>query len=250
MRIALIGFGRMGRAVAEVARARGHEVALRLQSSDNVRGKGITAAGFRNVDVAVDFSVPSAVVANASRLAEIGVDAVVGTTGWYDHVVEVQEKVTQAGTGFIHGPNFSLGVQLLFRLARTAGRLIRQLEEYDPSVLEIHHRHKLDHPSGTALKLAGILLAEVPRKQRWEQAPGGSPPDPAILQVASLRAGENPGVHVVALEGPDDRLELRHESRGRGAYARGAVAAAEWIHGRKGFYTIDDMLSDTLGTEV
>ncbi|MBI4541148.1 MAG: 4-hydroxy-tetrahydrodipicolinate reductase [Gemmatimonadetes bacterium] len=250
MRIALIGYGRMGRAVEEAARARGHEVTVRLRAADNPGAQAITAEVLSGAEVAMDFSQPGAVVENVAKVAALGVDAVVGTTGWYDRLGEVEAMVRRGEIGLVYAPNFSVGVQLFFRLVRAAGRLVRVLDDYDPSILEIHHRHKRDHPSGTALRLAELLLAEVPRKKAWVQAPGESPRDPAILQVASLRTGENPGVHVVALEGPEDRVELRHESRGRGAYARGAVAAAEWVRGRTGLFTLDDMLSETLGTEA
>jgi 4-hydroxy-tetrahydrodipicolinate reductase len=167
-----------------------------------------------------------------------------GTTGWFDRLPEVENAVRSAGTGLIYAPNFSLGVQLFFRLAQFAGRMADGLDEYDVHVSESHHRHKLDHPSGTAEKLAAILLEELGGKQRWELGTGVGAIDPAVLQVTSVRAGEIPGEHAVALEGPDDRVEVRHESRGRTGLARGAVTAAEWVHGRKGIFTLDDMLAD------
>ena len=129
-------------------------------------------------------------------------------------------------------------------MARLASRLADGLDEYDVHVAESHHRHKLDHPSGTAAKLAAILLEELSGKQRWELGTGDGAIDPAVLQVTSVRAGEIPGVHAVGLEGPDDRIEVRHEARGRAGLARGAVEAAEWVHGRKGIFTLDDMLAD------
>lgn len=250
MKIALVGYGRMGRAVEEVATARGHEVVARIDVEENRDGGGLTTDRLAGAEVAVEFTVPDAAPANLSRLAACGVDAVCGTTGWYGRLNEVRAAVESAGTGLLFAPNFSLGVQVLFRLTRLAARLCERLEEYDPYVLEVHHRLKLDHPSGTAVALAEILLEEVSRKARWELAPGSScgpgagAVDPSILQVAAVRAGANSGVHVVGLDSPDDRLELRHEARGRTGFARGAVAAAEWIRGRKGVFTLDDMLEE------
>ncbi len=247
MNVALVGYGRMGRAVEETCREKGHEVVLRLTSESNPGGEGLTADALADVDVAIDFSHPDAVVRTVSRVSDHGVDLVVGTTGWLERLDEVRREVEGGRIGLLYAPNFSLGVQLFFRLARAAGRLADGLEEYDVHVSETHHRHKVDHPSGTARHVAEILLEEIGRKGRWEERlPDDGPVDPAVLQVAAVRAGENPGTHAVALEGPEDRLELRHEARGRGGFARGAVAGAEWIRGRNGVFTIDDMLAERL----
>jgi len=234
----------MGRAVEEVAKARGHEVVACIDIDDSRQGGGIDRHRLGGADAAIEFTVPEAAVSNLVRLAECGIDTVSGTTGWFDRLSEVEKAVEDAGTGLVYAPNFSLGVQLFFRLARLASRLADGLDEYDVHVAESHHRHKVDHPSGTAAKLAAILLEELSGKQRWELGTGDGAIDPAVLQVTSVRAGEVPGVHAVALEGPDDRIEVRHEARGRTGFARGAVAAAEWVHGRKGIFTLDDMLAD------
>ncbi len=250
MKIALVGYGRMGRAVEQVAEDRGHSVVVRLRSGDRKPGDPFDAERFADVDVAVEFTSPDAVVGNIEQLATLGIDAVVGTTGWYDELERAKRAVEAAGSGFIYAANFSLGTQLFFRLARLAGRLSDRLDEYDAFVLEAHHRHKKDHPSGTARRLAEILLSELSAKSRWELGPGAGPVDPSVLNVTVIRAGENPGMHLLGLDGPDDRIELRHEARGRTGFARGAVAAAEWIHGRRGVFTIDDMLAETFGPEM
>jgi len=245
VKIALVGYGRMGRAVEQVAEARGHEIVARIDVDENRAGEGLTAERLAGAEVAVEFTVPEAAVTNIPGLADCGVDVVSGTTGWLDRLDEVRAAVEAAGTGLIYAANFSLGVQAFFLLAQLAGQLCDRLEDYDPYISETHHRHKLDHPSGTARRLAEILLQHVSRKTRWELGPGAGPVDPSVLQLAAVRAGENPGVHCVGLEGPDDRIELRHEARGRTGFARGAVAAAEWIHGRKGVFTLDEMLAET-----
>ena len=245
MKIALMGYGRMGRAVEAVARERGYEVVARLRAADVKDGLGAGALG--DAELAFEFSVPEAAAANIESAAAAGVDVVAGTTGWYGELERVRSAVEAAGVGLIYAPNFSLGVQAFFRLARLAARLADRLEAWDVYVLEAHHRHKKDHPSGTAERLAEIVLAESSRKREWRATPGSGPIAPDVLQVASIRAGEIPGMHMLGLEGPDDRIEVRHESRGRSAFARGAVTAAEWVRGRRGVYTIDDLLSETFG---
>ena len=247
MRIALLGYGKMGKAVEEVAEAGGHEVLLRLDVDDNRRGEGITADSMAGVDVAIDFSWPGAVVRNVERTAALGVNLVVGTTGWYGRMGEVESLVAEANVGLVYAPNFAIGVRLFFRLARLAGRLADRFGEYDLHCLEAHHRHKLDHPSGTARRLAEIVLEEVGRKRRWEEIPGDREPgggDPGTLEVAVLREGEIPGTHLLAMEGPDDRIDLRHTAKGRSGFARGALAAAGWVRGRRGLFTIEDMLDE------
>lgn len=242
MKLALIGYGRMGHAVEEVAQERGHDVVARLDLDDP-----ITQASLAGAQVAIDFTLPDAVVANAHRVVEAEVSLVIGTTGWYESMDEVRAAFQAAGSGCIWAPNFSLGVQLFLRLAREAGRLADVLEEYDVHIHEAHHRHKVDHPSGTAIRLAEVLLENLGRKTSWREEPAEGVPDPAVLWVSSARAGEVPGTHEVVLEGPADSVVVRHTARGRDGFARGAVAAAEWVTGKKGFFSIDDMLAERFG---
>jgi 4-hydroxy-tetrahydrodipicolinate reductase len=242
MKLALIGYGRMGHAVEEVAQERGHDVVARLDLDDP-----ITQASLAGAQVAIDFTLPDAVVANAHRVVEAEVSLVIGTTGWYESMDEVRAAFQAAGSGCIWAPNFSLGVQLFLRLAREAGRLADVLEEYDVHIHEAHHRHKVDHPSGTAIRLAEVLLENLGRKTSWREEPAEGVPDPAVLWVSSARAGEVPGTHEVVLEGPADSVVVRHTARGRDGFARGAVAAAEWVKGKKGFFSIDDMLAERFG---
>lgn len=242
MKLALIGYGRMGHAVEEVAQERGHDVVARLDLDDP-----ITQASLAGAQVAIDFTLPDAVVANAHRVVEAEVSLVIGTTGWYESMDEVRAAFQSAGSGCIWAPNFSLGVQLFLRLAREAGRLADVLEEYDVHIHEAHHRHKVDHPSGTAIHLAEVLLETLGRKTSWREEPAEGVPDPAVLWVSSARTGEVPGTHEVVLEGPADSVVVRHTARGRDGFARGAVAAAEWVKGKKGFFSIDDMLAERFG---
>lgn len=242
MKIALIGYGKMGRAVEAAAGSRGHTVVARLDAGDRIDRESLAGAA-----AAIDFTAPAAVEENARRVAEAGTDLVIGTTGWTDRLEAVSAIVAGGGIGCIWSPNFSLGVQLFFRLAAEAARLANRLEEYDVAVHEAHHRHKLDHPSGTARRLADLLVAGLDRKTSWREGPAEGVPDPAVLWVSSTRAGEIPGEHEVALEGPSDSLVLRHTARGRDGFADGAVAAAEWVRGRKGLFTMDEMLAERFG---
>jgi 4-hydroxy-tetrahydrodipicolinate reductase len=242
VKLALIGYGRMGHAVEAAAGARRHEIVARLDEGDGIDRKSLAGA-----DVAIDFTLPAAVVDNARRVADAGVDLVIGTTGWYDRTEEVRSAVRAAGIGCLWSPNFSLGVQLFFRLAGAAARLADALEEYDVYVHEAHHRHKVDHPSGTALRLAEVLLKSIGRKTSWQEGPPEGQPDPSVLWITAIRAGEIPGTHEVGLEGPADSIVLRHSARGREGFASGAVAGAEWVKGRKGFFGMDEMLAERLG---
>jgi 4-hydroxy-tetrahydrodipicolinate reductase len=244
MKIALVGYGRMGRALETMAMERGHQVVARIDLAENPPGLGLSSRALAGAEVAMEFTTPEAAARNLKELVGCGVDVVCGTTGWLDSVEDVTRAVEKAGTGLVHAPNFSLGVQMLFKLAALTGRLADRLDEYDPHVLEIHHRHKVDHPSGTARRIADIVLEEVARKERWELGPGRGAVCPSVLQVNAVRAGENPGEHVLALEGPDDRIEVRHQAKGRAGFARGAVAGAEWVRGRKGVFTLDDMVAE------
>ena len=240
MKIAIIGYGRMGHAVEEIAIEAGHDIVCRM---DPLLGSSeITRESLGGAEVAIEFSVPDAAADNICAIAEAGVDVVVGTTGWHTGMGKAVAVVKAANTGLIHAPNFSLGVHLFMGLVRKAARQVNAIEDYDLHVLEEHHKHKIDCPSGTAIHLADMLVEEIDRKKYWSGSSSEDMPEPEVLSVFSKRTGEIPGTHIVKLEGPDDCIEFRHESHGRVAYARGAVQAAEWIQGRSGVFTLDDML--------
>lgn len=250
MNLALLGYGRMGRAVEAAARERGHSVVLILDADENPEGRGITPEAMDGVDVAVDFSVPGAAVDNIRRTAEAGVDLVVGTTGWEERRSEVEEAVRAAGVGLLHAPNFSIGVNLFFRVVEEAARLLAPFDAYDAHLVEAHHRHKVDHPSGTARKLTDILLERLPGKKEWSKdLPDEGALDPSVLQVSVIRAGEVAGMHAVGFDGAHDRIEVRHEARGREGFAGGAVLGAEWIRGKAGVFSMEDFLADRTGYE-
>lgn len=250
MKVAVVGYGRMGHAVEEAALQRGHTVVARVDGEGALEEALASDPPLGGAEVAIEFTAPVAAPAVIRALARSGIPVVSGTTGWgaqREAVEAVVDTEASRGAALLHAPNFSVGVQLFFRLARAAGRLLESVDSLDVHVLEVHHRHKLDHPSGTARHLAEILVEELGRKDRWEEGLGEGPVDPAILQVASLRSGENAGTHVIGIEGPDERMELRHEARGRSGFARGAVQAAEWLNGRTGVHTPAEWLADIFG---
>lgn len=245
MRIALIGYGQMGQEVERAAREAGIEVGPVFTSRTNPEGQGLTPEALRDVDVCVDFSRPDAVVTNISRVAAAGKPMVVGTTGWYAHLEDVRSLVERAGIGFVYGPNFCVGVNLLFRLVAYGARLFRNLADFDPYVLEWHHRRKADHPSGTALRLGEILLEHLERKTHLVTRLEGRIPADGI-SVASIRAGAQPGMHRVGFDAPFETLEITHTVRHRRAFAVGALWAARFAQQHRGFFSFEEVLDHFL----
>jgi 4-hydroxy-tetrahydrodipicolinate reductase len=227
MRLLVVGHGRMGRLVAALAPTYGFELAGVLDSASNANGQGASAGRCSDVAVAVDFSTPEATLATAPRLAALGVSLVVGTTGWLEREAELREAVARSGIGAVVAANFSLGANVLLALGETAGRLLGRSESFGGFVHEAHHRAKKDAPSGTALALRAAV----------EQ--GGFP---RPIDVSSTRAGFIPGTHTVGFDGPAETLELVHTVRDRATFAHGALQAARFVVGRKGWFTMRDVL--------
>lgn len=235
LKLALLGYGKMGKAVAALAPQRGFDVRLILTAQSNRDGAGIEAASFQGVDVTVDFSAPSAVLGNVERVAALGCNLVVGTTGWNEHLARVREIVERAGIGLVYASNFSIGAQLFFSVAESAARAFAGFPLYEPYILETHHRFKKDAPSGTALEL----------QRRIAPALGGRE-----VPVASLRAGYFPGTHELGFDSEADTVILRHTARGRQGFAEGALFAARWIAGKKGMFAFAELFrSGTVSSE-
>jgi 4-hydroxy-tetrahydrodipicolinate reductase len=248
MRIALVGYGRMGRAVETQALKRDHQIAVRLGREALEAGTERVADALAGSDVAIDFTVGSAVPDIVRAAASAGVSLASGTTGLTAEAHQAMHAAT--GIGIVHGPNFSVGVHVYFRLAREAARLMGVVGDYDVHVHEAHHRHKRDHPSGTAIRLADLLVEELGDKHRWRAgAPDGAAED-GTLYVTSTRAGKIPGTHTAGFEGPHDGIELTHRAHGREGFASGAVLAAEWIHGQTGVFTFAEVMDRILNDEV
>lgn len=226
MRILIVGTGKMGRAVAAMAAAKGHEVDA-VAGGDNAGGRALTADRLRGVDVAVEFTRPDAAPGNLERLIEGGVPVVTGTTGWDAELPRIARLVEARGGALLHAANFSVGVHLFLRAARALGTEFAGREGFDAFILEEHHAAKADAPSGTARVLQARLR---------DADPGRTYP------ITSIRAGAIPGTHLVTYDGPHETVTLTHTARSRDGFAAGALAAAEWLPGRAGVHTFDDML--------
>jgi 4-hydroxy-tetrahydrodipicolinate reductase len=227
MRLLVIGHGRMGRLVEQLAPGYGFEVAGALDALDNPGGAGITRERCQGLEVAVDFSTPEATLATGPKLAALGVNLVVGTTGWQAREAELRQAVLAAGIGAVVAANFSLAANLLDALTQSAGRLFAGAEGYGAFIHEAHHQAKKDAPSGTALMLRRAL----------ERGGYRLPVD-----VSSTRAGWIPGTHTVGFDGPAETLTLAHTVRDRATFAHGALAAARWVVGRQGWFSMRDVL--------
>jgi 4-hydroxy-tetrahydrodipicolinate reductase len=236
MRVAVVGHGKMGREVESVLDERGHEPVIVARS-----------AGFPPVcPVGIDFTQAGAVAANARRAIEAGARYVVGTTGWGDDEAQVRELVKSANGGLVHAANFSLGVNVFYQVVRHAAQLLAHFPEYDPYIVEKHHRKKKDAPSGTARVLAGFLSSASAggRTKPETQLTGMLPLEEDRFSVSSVRAGGIVGEHVVGFDSGGDEILLEHRARSRRGFALGAVLAAEWIVTRTGFYSFEDVVAD------
>jgi 4-hydroxy-tetrahydrodipicolinate reductase len=220
MKLLLVGFGRMGHLVEELAREAGHEIAGRLTSTSR-------PLNWPEADVAIDFSTADAVRVNLPQLAERRTNVVIGTTGWHAHERELRGIAERAGVGVVASANFSIGVNIFQLLAAEAGRLMQQRAEYGAWIHELHHAAKRDAPSGTALLLRDAIAGAGFGRS---------------IDVSSTRAGSIPGTHVIGFDGPSDTIELTHTARDRRGFAKGALVAAEWIQGRIGWFSMTDVL--------
>jgi 4-hydroxy-tetrahydrodipicolinate reductase len=227
MRLLVVGHGRMGKLIEQHASAYGFELAGILDIDENRDGAGVTAERCRGVDVAVDFSTPEATLATVPKLAALGVNLVVGTTGWQAHEDELREQVLAAGIGAVVAANFSLAANLLDALTQAAGRMFSNSKSYGAFIHEAHHAAKKDAPSGTALMLRRAL-----------ERGGYTLP----VDMSSTRAGFIPGIHTVGFDGPAETLTLSHTVRDRATLAHGALEAARWVVGRKGWFSMRDVL--------
>ncbi len=238
-KLALIGYGNMGKEVEKKAQSEGYEIA-EIFEIDNPISKN----GDYEFDVAIDFSLPSAVYSNVETVANLKKDIVVGTTGWTDNIDKIKSLVEKSGTGFLYAPNFSIGAQFFMRIVDYASALADKIEYYDLALFETHHRKKADCPSGTAKTIADIILKNVGRKKEALTEPPTGKIAPESLHVASLRTGEVFGTHSLVMDSSFDAIELTHRAKSRGGFVKGAITAAQWLYGRKGFYSIDDMLNE------
>jgi len=226
-RLAIVGYGKMGRMIEQFAPEYGFSVKLKLDEFNNANFEGVTAENFRGIDAAIDFSIPAAVRRNVEGVAALGVNIVVGTTGWLEHLDAVKKAVEANGIGLVWSPNYSVGVNAFFRLVREAARLLESQPAYAAWAWEIHHSAKKDAPSGTLLKLVDEM-----KHAGYTRA----------IDVSSNRAGAHPGTHEIGFDSSADTITLRHTARSREGFARGALQAAQWVVGKKGFYEFGDII--------
>lgn len=245
MNYALVGYGRMGREIERVAEGRGHELAVIVDPAvegDRVQHT-LEPAQWTGVDVAFEFSTPETAAANVETLARAGLGVVCGTTGWEPD----RDRLSSARGGVVLAANFSVGMNLFYRIVDQAARCLSPLAMYDRYVLETHHRGKVDAPSGTARALAERIRSLDPSRPEIEfGCESAGPVGPGAIHVASVRAGHEPGTHVIGFDGEHDVIRLTHSARGRGGFALGAVLAAEWIRGRTEVCSFDEVLEDLL----
>jgi 4-hydroxy-tetrahydrodipicolinate reductase len=250
VRFALVGYGKMGRAIEATARERGHDLVAIVDPAGGGRRvrKRLDERTVAGAEVAFEFTKPATAESNVIRLLDAGVAVVCGTTGWTPGSADLRKAVRRSKAGAIVAPNFSLGMNLFYLAVAEAARTLGRVGLYDAFVIESHHRGKLDAPSGTAARLASIVQEEAPDYSTVQfGCPAEGAVSPGSIHVASVRAGHEPGVHTVGFDGPHDQISLTHRGRGRGGLALGAVVAGEWIVKRRGLHGFDRVLKDFLG---
>jgi len=245
-RIGLIGYGKMGRMIASLAPERDCEVVSIIDPMAPEAGREITAESVKDCEVCIDFSHPAAVVDNLHKLIALRKNIVVGTTGWNQHFDEISNLVEKAGTAFLYGANFSIGMSVFSRIVAEAAKYFDRFEMYDVYGLEQHHNQKADSPSGTAIELARQIVANMKRKDTLLFETAHRKVEPGELHFASVRGGSIPGTHMVGFDSEADTIELIHRARSRLGFASGALEAAKWLPGRKGCYSFSDMMNDLL----
>ena len=235
MKIALIGYGKMGRMIEEIAKSRGHQI---VSTIDIDNPEEFDSAAFKSADVAIEFTAPSVAADNVRKAMDRGIKVVSGSTGWLKDAVldEMRERCNQGAT-FMWSSNYSVGVAIFRALNRHLAKIMNNFEQYDVNLVETHHVHKLDAPSGTAITLAEQAIAQLDRKQRWtlrETAPDA-------LRIDDIRRGEVPGIHTITYDSAEDYIEITHSAYNRRGFALGAVLAAEYMNTHTGWQTIDDL---------
>jgi len=229
MKLAIVGYGKMGRNIERLAPEYGCEVKLRLDVNNNANFEGLTAENFRGIDAAIEFSTPATAVENIERLARLGVNTVLGTTGWLRDIERARAAVEKAGTALVWSANFSVGVNLFAQIVSESAQLFARQKEYEAWAWEIHHSAKKDAPSGTLL-----ALVERMKKSGYDRP----------VDSSSSRAGAHPGTHEIGFDSADDTITIRHAARGRDGFSRGALRAAQWIAGKKGFYEFREIVNE------
>ncbi len=237
MKIALLGYGKMGKEIEKIALEREHEIILRIDESNQA---DLNKENLSKADVAIDFSIPDAAYNNILKCFEADTPIVCGTTGWLDKFDEIHTNAQENNKGFFYASNFSIGVNVFFKVNQFLARIMNKTTEYEVSMEEIHHIHKLDAPSGTAITLAEGIISEIEQKKGWLL---DKPSNTSDIGIKAIREKEVPGTHRIKYDSEVDYINIEHVAKSRKGFAMGAVLAAEYINGKKGYHTMDDLLN-------
>ncbi len=247
MKIALLGYGKMGKIIEKIATDRKHEIVLKIDENNQ---EELTAENLQNADVAIEFTTPSSVRHNLSACLDAGTPVVVGTTGWYGNIDEVKQECNEQDGTILYASNFSVGVNIFFHVNKVLAKLMNNYPYYDVQVEEIHHTQKLDSPSGTGITIAEGIIENIDAKKNWVNVLVTDDNNDAAdsvksdeLLIESLRIDSVPGTHTVIYDSEVDSIEFKHTAHNRNGFALGAVLAAEWVQGKKGFYSVQDMFN-------
>lgn len=244
MKIALLGYGKMGQIIERFATERGHEVVLKI-TADNL--DDLTVNNLRKADVAIDFSAPDAALPNIYKCFDANIPVVVGTTGWYGELQQVKDECLSSNNSLLYGSNFSIGVNLFFHINKVMAGIMNNYPAYEVQVEEIHHTQKLDAPSGTAMTIAEGIIEKLDRKTEWVNEVVGTEFNDVVqndqLLIASHRIEDVPGTHTVLYSSEVDEIELKHTAHSRAGFALGAVVAAEWLQHKQGFFNVTDIFN-------
>ena len=247
MKIALIGYGKMGHIIEQIAIQRGHTI---VSAIDIINMSDFDSEAFRTADVAIEFTTPATAFDNYQKCFAAGVPVVSGTTGWTERIGEIKKQCAEEGKTFFYASNFSIGVNIFFAVNKYLAKLMNGFPAYDVNLTEVHHIHKLDAPSGTGISLAEGIMEEIDRKKQWRLAEKGANQFDAEksedLLIHALREGEVPGIHEVRYESDVDSISIKHDAKSRAGFALGAVLAAEFTSGKKGFFGMSDLLDLSL----
>lgn len=238
MKVALIGYGKMGKEIEKILVGRGHSIGL-IIDMDNPHD--LNPEKLKGIDVAIEFSTPSTAYGNVRKCIENRVPIVCGTTAWLDKYDEAVRFCEEKDSAFFYASNYSIGVNVFFKINRELARLMNKFAEYDVTIEEVHHTQKKDAPSGTAITLAEGVLAELDRKEKWMC---GTTTVPEELEIGAIRRSVVPGIHTVTYESEADVITIDHTAKSRIGFAMGAVAAAEFLCGKKGVYSMDDLMGE------
>ncbi len=235
MNIALFGYGKMGKEIESVALQRNHTITLKI-TNENINY--ITESDLQKADVAIEFSTPQTVITNIKKCFNANLPIVVGTTGWYENFEEIKKLCADKKGSLFHATNFSLGVNLFFKVNMYLAELMNKCNDYDVSMEEIHHTHKLDKPSGTAITLANQVIEKIERKKNWSI----TTPSAETLYIKDVREGEVPGTHIIKYQSQIDDIEIMHKAHNRKGFALGAIIAAEFLKDKKGVFSMNDII--------